>query len=315
MIRVTALGWKAAFFFATLLVAFYSAPYQNLFFLLLVFLVALGASGALSTLRNGAGVSGEVLPVRPFAAGSPATFEATLSAPRDHLHLRVVLQLGQTATATAACPLVAGETRVRGDLAALPRGVHAVRGASIETTYPLGILRVRRQIPAPKDIVVYPAPAALRNQAGGGLAGLAQALGAGHGNDQPSGLRDWRDGDEVRRVHWRATARRGHPVVAEWDAVQGDGLEVVLDRRCPEPELESALSTIAALVIAARDTKERLTLHTQGLSRTYGPGHGTWDECLRALAEAQTLPTSASAPPPAATTVLRLPTKRARVPA
>lgn len=319
MIRPTALGWKSLAFFGALVGAFFSAPYQNLFFLLLVFLSTLAVLGTWWTVRNAAGVTAEVDPIAAFPAGAGSHFVARIAAAKpDRFQLRVVLDLGPAGRATAQVATLStsdegpATATVTGALAALPRGLHAVRGAWLETVYPFGIVRLRRRIDAMSEIVVHPAPAALRNAPGGGLAGLAGALG-GAGSDQPSGLRDWRDGDEVRAIHWRATARRGRPVVTERDGVAGDGLELVIDRRCGAGELEEALSIAAALVLAARDTKERLTIHTQGTSRTYGPGHATWDECLRLLAAADALRADAPPPPPAATGVLRLPSRRQAV--
>ena len=325
-IRPTPLAWKAAAFSALLVTGFFAAPYQNLFFLLLVFLGALGVLGVWWTLLNARGIRGTVDPMPPFEAGSSASFTARLTAARGrHTQLRVVLEFsarGGTVLATAAVPVIDAasgsqggrETTAAGDLAALPRGVHIVTRAWVETTYPFGILRVRRALAAPAEIVVHPAPAPLHAAPGGGLAALAGAPG-GAGADQPAGVRDWRDGDEVRRIHWRATARRGRPVVTDHDALAGDGLEIVLDRRCAPDELEAALSIAAALVLAARDLKERLTVHTQGDSRTFGPGHAPFGECLRLLAGAECVAADGPPPPPAATSVLRLPRARAAVPA
>jgi uncharacterized protein (DUF58 family) len=316
VIRPTALGWKALAFLAVLTAAFFAAPYQNLYFLLLAFLFTLGVMNAVWTVRNVAGARGEIAPVGAFPAGSTGPLAVTIDAgPRRRFDLSATLDLGPRGRARARIDLATGEASATGEIAPLPRGVHAVRGAWIESTYPLGLVRARRRIPAPREIVVHPAPASIPNAPGGGAAGLAAAIGGASGANQPSGLRDFRDGDEVRAVHWRATARRGRPVVTEWDASVGEGLEIVLDRRADETAFEASLSLVAALVLAARDAKERLTIHTQGLSKTFGPGHATWEELLRALAAADRLPPDAPPPPPAATTVLRLPLDRAKVPA
>jgi uncharacterized protein (DUF58 family) len=316
VIRPTALGWKAIAFLAVLTAAFFAAPYQNLYFLLLAFLFTLGAMNAVWTIRNIAGVRGEVAQIGAFPAGTPAPFAVKLDAgSRQRLDLRATLDVEPAGRASTAVDVAKGEACATGEIPPLPRGVHAVRGAWIESTYPLGLLRARRRIAAQGDVVVHPAPASIPNAPGGGAAGLAAALGGGAGANQPSGLRDFRDGDEIRAIHWRATARRGRPVVTEWDASIGEGLELVLDRRADEAALETSLSIVTALTLAARDAKELLTIHTQGLSMTFGPGHATWEELLRVLASAERLPAAAPPPPPAATTVLRLPLVRATVPA
>ena len=69
-------------------------------------------------------------------------------------------------------------------------------------------------------------------------------------------------GDSLRAVHWRATARRGRLVVREWEAAGGQGLEVVLDRRCAPAELEEALEALSALVHVARARKGSLRVRT-----------------------------------------------------
>jgi uncharacterized protein (DUF58 family) len=314
VIRPTALGWKALAFLAALTAAFFAAPYQNLYFLLLAFLFSLGAMNALWTARNVAGVKGDVPPIAAFPAGAPYPFTVTIDGGRrTRFELRAVLDLGQRGRVTARADATGGVFRATGEIPALPRGVHSVRRAWIETTYPLGLLRARRRIAVQAELVVHPAPTSIPNAPGGGAAGLAAAIAGAAGADQPSGLRDFRDGDEIRAIHWRATARRGRPVVTEWDASAGEGMELVLDRRADEQALEGALSLVAALAIAARDAKERLTIHTQGMSRTFGPGHAPWEELLRTLAGADRLPPDAPPPPPAATTVLRLPLRREKV--
>ncbi len=312
MIRPTALGWKAVAFVAALVAAFYAAPYQNLYFMLLAFVVALGLLNLAWTLRNSAGVHGEILPIDAFPAGASAPLRVGVdSGTRLGIALTTVLDLGPHGRAHVDFD-AKGRAAVTGEIAPMPRGVYAVRGAWIESSYPLGMLRTRRTIAAPREIVVHPAPASIVN-AGGGAAGIAAAIGCASGSDQPSGVRDFRAGDEIRSVHWRATARRGRPVVTEWDAAAGEGMEVVLDRRAEAAALEEALCLLTSLVLAARESKERLTVHTQGLSRTFGPGHAPWEELLRALAAADRLAPDGPPPPPAATTVLRLPLARAKV--
>ena len=316
MIRPTVLGWKALPFFAALVAAFYAAPYQNLYFLRLAFLCVLAVLNVHWTIRNVSGATGDIAPLAAFPAGSAAPVRFRIDAAgRRRLDLLVVLDLGERGRCEAPLAVVHGTAEAFGEIRPLPRGVHAVRAAWVESSYPLGLLRVRRPLAAPREIVVHPAPAQVPNAPGGGVAGIAAAIGAVPGTDQPSGVREFRSGDEIRDVHWRATARLGRPVVTEWDSCSGDGLELVLDLRADEHALEGALSVVAALALAARDTKERLTVHTQGSSRTYGPGHVPWDELLRFLAGARALPADGPAPPPAATTVLRLPSRREKVPA
>lgn len=184
-----------------------------------------------------------------------------------------------------------------------------MRAARIVSTWPLGLWMARRAVPAPAEVVVYPAPLALATSRGGsgGVGELYDMLGAAQGFLQPSELREYRPGDELRLVHWKASARRGTLVIKEWEGGTGSGHEVVIDRRAKGEELEEGLSAVSALARAAKEQKEVLTVHSQGLSATFGGAHRPWRELLRFLAVAEPLPLDGPPPPPVSPAVLRLP--------
>ena len=50
------------------------------------------------------------------------------------------------------------------------------------------------------------------------------------GDDVIYGVREFREGDDPRRIHWRSTARRGALIVSEWRAEQGRQAVLVLGR-------------------------------------------------------------------------------------
>jgi uncharacterized protein (DUF58 family) len=190
----------------------------------------------------------------------------------------------------------------------LRRGLYPVARARLVTTWPLGLFLARRPLPAPAELVVFPAPASRPEAHGGGgplgeLCGFRTVQG---GLLQPSALREYRPGDPVRRIHWKASARRGELVLQEWEGGTGNGYEVVLDRRTDEETFEAGLSLLSALALAAREEKEPVTLHTQGLSATFGPKARPWPDLFRFLAGASTLGPEAAPPPPAPPEVPRL---------
>jgi uncharacterized protein (DUF58 family) len=309
-LRLTRFGLQTALLYAALVFAFLAAPYSNLFFLLLAFLTLLGLTGAWWTLANLRGVTLELAAPEPVPAGRPALLRATLaSAGRTSVQLSVAAALAQGARASAGIALLSGTQPVVLQLPALPRGVHPVHGARVSSSYPFGLLEVGRRLATPRELVVYPAPTPLvaARSASEALAEALQTGGHGHAEVQPAGMRDHRRGDELRRVHWRASARRGALVVREWEGGGDGGLELLLDRRCGSEALEQALSLISAVVQLARDHKQVLRLHSQGLQQGFGPGQRPWPEALRFLAEAQPLPADGPAPPVVSPTVPRLP--------
>lgn len=309
--RPTGLGAKALLFYALIVGAFFSAPYFNLFFLLALFLGVFGAFAGLAGLRALSGVTGEVEDPGPVPAGRPIDLTARADGRgRTRPAVALVLDLDGPGRLVAGRGAIGRTGRLDGRVPALPRGIHRVRSARVVTTWPFGLVEARADLTAPAELVVFPAPAELADARGGG--GLGEILGAHAARGgllQPSELREYRPGDELRRVHWKASARRGSLVVTEWDGGGGGGLEAVLDRRAEPAELEGALSLLAAIALAAREEKELVTLHTQGRTATYGGHHRPYGELLRFLAAADALPADGPAPPPASPEVLRLPVR------
>lgn len=305
----TSLGLKAALFYVLLLAAFFAAPYSNLFFLLLTFLTILGLVNVVSNRRNLAGVSGALDEIEPVPAGAGGSVGARLHAGgRRRFALGVRVELEGLDPIESIAGLVEGEARVVARVPPLVRGVHPIKRAFLNSTWPLGLLRSRIPLDAPDALIVYPAPAALADERDGatGAGDVYTALG-GQGFLQPSSLREYREGDELRLVHWKASARRGALVIKEFEGGTGSGFEVVLDRRAGAAAFERALSLLSALALAAREQKEPLAVHSQGFSETFGSGRRPWRELLLFLAATQPLPAGAEAPPQVSPSVLRLP--------
>jgi uncharacterized protein (DUF58 family) len=307
----TGLGLKALAFFAVLVGAFYAAPYMNLFFLLLSFLAVMAVLSVWWTWRNVAGVDGEVLQPHPVQAGKSCPLQVVARSPRrrPHFALQCALDLGGAVVPVAVWPSLHGEAAVTGELPPLARGVHPVREARLQSTYPFGFARAWQAIPAPEHIAVYPAPADLgdartRNDL---LADLCGSTAFRNGEMGPSGVREYRPGDEPRNVHWKASARRGSLAVCEWEGSALTGIEVCLDLRAEGEVFEDALSVLAALALWARARKEGRARSSQDHTGTYGEGHRPFRELLHYLAAARPLPADGPPPPAVSPGVLRLP--------
>lgn len=309
--RLTRFGLHGGLFTGAMFVAFYGSPYSNLFFLLLGFLTLTGAVGLLAAFRNLRGVAAATTPtLPPIPSGTSARIPLDVHAPRRmrfDIRARLALDRGGALAGRVAC--VAERAQLTLESAPLPRGRYQVTRAKLESAHPFGIVCLSRAFQGPRELLVYPSPQDR-------LAGLslreAQHELSGRdatqdGDLQPSGLRDHAAHEGTRAIHWRASARRGRLVVQEWEGGSGAGLEVLVDRRCDPVALEDALSALSALVSLARDAKETLRVHSQGLSATFGPGHRPWHELLEFLACAEVLPPSGPSPPLTSPTVTRLP--------
>ncbi len=122
------------------------------------------------------------------------------------------------------------EATARCQVEARRRGVFSVGPAQIYSTDPLGLQTFAQRMPLTSELTVYPAVLPvqgtwLRGVAALGWRGTASALTRGSGDDF-YGVREYGPGDELRRVHWRTTARTGTLAVTEY--AQGVTLDVTL---------------------------------------------------------------------------------------
>lgn len=311
-LRPTMLGIKGAVFLALLLLAFFASAYQNLFFLLLAFLGVLSSLTAWWCVRNAHRVDAALLPVTPIPAGAAPLVQMVLTPARGIAHqVTARIAVGRRLRAIGHVQELREEVVVHGYVDPLPRGLHVIAGHVVESLHPFGLFRAQRSWALPSEIVVHPRPARID-----GLRDLRSAVAMFGGQARSragepviGGLREWREGEDLRSVHWKASARRGDLVVREWDRTAPERLVVCVDRRTDEEPLEFALSIVMALSELCRAAHDTLTLHSQGHVASYGQDQRPWDELLRWLAGAQVLPASA-APLPPVEGALRLPPAR-----
>jgi uncharacterized protein (DUF58 family) len=118
------------------------------------------------------------------------------------------------------------------------RGVFHLRGYRVESGFPFGLLNASRTFPHEEALVVYPdfhpltrlrIPTARRYQPGG--VALASTLGEAM---EYIGNRDYREGDSVRDIDWRATARLNRPIVREYREEYFLRVAVILDTHVPK---------------------------------------------------------------------------------
>jgi uncharacterized protein (DUF58 family) len=146
-------------------------------------------------------------------------------------------------------------------------------------------------VDVPGEVVVWPRtdrpvreprPAGERaRRSGETFAGAAGARG------EYRGLRPYRAGDDPRDVHWRTTARVGHPVVREYERDRSRALWLCLDLRGVDGEMaETAVEIAAAVAAAAVRRGDAFGLATQDGQVRPGAGSAQLERVLDALARA-----------------------------
>lgn len=137
------------------------------------------------------------------------------------------------------------------------RGVTRLPPAVVATRFPFGLFVKRRDLPRPPEVLVYPRihDVPLAHEAAGLIPPELLSKAAGTGRKarigEFFGLRDYRDDDELRHIHWPATARRGRPIVREHEAEGEREIVLHLDAgRSGVEAFEREIEDVASLAVA-----------------------------------------------------------------
>jgi uncharacterized protein (DUF58 family) len=170
----------------------------------------------------------------------------------------------------------------------LKRGVYALGPARLETTDPLGLFSFSANLPVDSEVVVHPEPILARDQAvgGEGTFGIRERDGKtrrGEGMDF-HGVREYRSGDALRRVHWPTTARTGKLAVVEFERAYQQDVVIGLDLAAGtdygvgrDTTLEYAVKVAATLVARTLLAGGGVTLITQQHKAVVKPREGDPD--------------------------------------
>ena len=168
------------------------------------------------------------------------------------------------------------------------RGVYTLGPVRIETTDPLGLFTFSVPLNVQTELIVHPDPVPARDWAvgGEGMHGLRERDGKtrrGEGMDF-HGVRPYREGDMLRRVHWPTTARTGKLAVVEFERAYQQDIIVCLDLRKAihfgkgrESTLEYAVKVAATLAARTHAAGGGVTLLTQAGRVVVSPRTGDAD--------------------------------------
>jgi len=135
------------------------------------------------------------------------------------------------------------------------RGRYRVGPLTATLADPLGLARVRLPFPERHELVVYPEVEDLRDRATArstGGAGETTARQLFRTGEDFYTMREYEVGDDLRRIHWRSTARTGTLMIRQDEAARRASVTVVLDTRAEafggSPEaFERAVSAAASI--------------------------------------------------------------------
>ena len=172
------------------------------------------------------------------------------------------------------------------------RGIYALEGIAISTSFPFGLFRKERWVPMAEEVVVWPRfdrpvrePRTRGDRVHRGEHALSGSAGA---RGEYRGLRPYRPGDDPRDVHWRSTARLNEPVVREFERDRAELLWLCIDLRTDDESLAEHVAETAASVAASALRQGRpVGLAAGEMTVPPAAGAGQRDRLLDAIARCQ----------------------------
>ncbi len=166
-------------------------------------------------------------------------------------------------------------------------GLYMVGPLSVSTADPLGLFEARRVFPQIEPFAVFPRlyPVAGTERLGARPTPAPQPTTAGRAGQSLLylGVRDYRSGDDLRRVHWPATARRGALTIKEHEVDLVPYLTLFVDLERAQragtgrkSTLEYVVRTASCLVGAAVERGDTVQVFGEGKEPVFvPPGRGT----------------------------------------
>jgi uncharacterized protein (DUF58 family) len=172
--------------------------------------------------------------------------------------------------------------QVRSDV----RGQYTVGPLTVRNGDPFGLLEVRRVVPGAATLTVTPRTVALpRTPLTGGWSGSGehrpQSFASGSAEDVS--VREYRRGDELRRVHWRSSARRGELMVRREEQPWEARATVLLDNRTLTHRGQGLGSSFEVAVSVAASVAVHLDAH--GFTVRFATADGWATEAGESAAE------------------------------
>jgi uncharacterized protein (DUF58 family) len=248
----------------------------------------LGCAVMLTRARYRIGLTRTVTPSR-VSVGAPLRVRLELQN-LARLTTRVLLAEDKVPYALGAPPRFVLDRMPGGQQAAVTYSLRAeVRGR-----YPIGPLRLRvadpfgmceltRSFTALEHVMVVPRLWSLTAITGGGIwggAGDSLARAAAVSGEDDIATREYREGDDLRRVHWRSTAKRGELMVRREEQPRQMRATVLLDTRArghrgdgPSSSFEWAVSAAASVAVHFSGLKHGVRMIIDGRPSSWSNPH------------------------------------------
>lgn len=113
------------------------------------------------------------------------------------------------------------------------RGRIPLESVRVSSRFPFGLISVEMDVSAPAELIIYPAVGRLRRDPWKGRdvaeTSALRSAQESSASDEFYGVREYREGDNLKWIHWRRSARLGQLVVREHVPLRATQVIVLLD--------------------------------------------------------------------------------------
>lgn len=258
----------------------------SLGFVLTFFLASAGLVAMLHTFRNQVHMLLRPLRAEPVFAGETAAFELAVVNRKAIERAAIWLRAPECQVVIDVPPNDVATATLR--IAATQRGWLRLPRLTIETRYPLGLLRAWSYWQPAMPCLVYPRPAPAGMPFPAAPEGSGEGAPAGSGTDDFAGLREHRASDSPRHIAWKSAAlalETNSPFLTKhFLGTAASDLVFDIATLPRSMDTEARLSQLTRWILDADDARQgyQLILGGQVLGPSGGGAHRA--ACLKALA-------------------------------
>ena len=254
----------------------------SLGYVLTFLLAGLAVVSILHTFRNLAHLYISAGRVEPVYAGNTAQFQLFLENKSHYMRYSIDLTCrGIKVSSDAPAQRI---TAVLVPMLAEKRGWLQLERVTLDTRYPLGLMRAWSYVQPDMRTLVYPRPDGAPLPLPRAVPETGDSISAGAGTDDFAGLRPYQSSDSPRHIAWKATAR-GEVLLTKLFAGRAS-FERWFDWNDLPPDMgtEARLSRLTRWALLAEQQGLRFGLRLPGVEVPLGEGYGQLERCLKELA-------------------------------
>lgn len=227
---------------------------NNLIYLILAMMISIVAISVVALIINMRGLSLSVSLQGPVFAGQDADLEIVASNNKRFLSsysLKVILPEGIKGEGRVAQVVASSTAKAECRVSFEKRGIYRWGDFCLESSFPFIFLTRRIRVPVEGVVVVYPEIVGVEGlQTRKGEGQSSYSIRPGRGEDLLT-IRDFRAGDDVKLISWKASAKVQGIMVRELTEEQPRAVNIILDDVMPfdSQAFERAVSYAASLAM------------------------------------------------------------------